>query len=51
MRSDLVREHFALPTNRRVVCAISFGYADENHPANGFRTDRAGMSEVIRFHD
>lgn len=51
VRSDLVRAHFGLPANRRVVCAISFGYADSSHPANGFRTDRALPSEVIRFHD
>jgi nitroreductase len=51
VRSDLVRAHFGLPPDRRVVCAISFGYADPDHPANGFRTDRAPASEVVRFQD
>lgn len=51
IRSDLVREHFGLPADRRIVCGISFGYADPDHPANGFRTRRAALSEVIRFHD
>ena len=51
IRSDLVREHFGLPADRRIVCGISFGYADPHHPANGFRTSRAPLSEVVRFHD
>jgi nitroreductase len=51
IRSDLVRRHFGLAEDRRIVCGISFGYADRDHPANGFRTDRAPFSEVVRFHD
>lgn len=51
IRSDLVRAHFGLPASRRVVCAISFGYEDTNHPANSFRTERAATADVIRFHD
>lgn len=47
--SDFVRDHFALPPERRIVCGISFGYADPAHPANGFRTGRAGLSEVVRY--
>ncbi len=45
--ADVVRRHLALPDNRQVVCAISFGKADSNHPANNFRTPRAPLSEVI----
>lgn len=41
-----IRAHFGLPETRLIVCAISFGYADEDHPANGFRTGRAGLSEI-----
>ncbi len=46
-RPALVRAHFGLPDDRRVVCGISFGYADEQHPANGFRTTRVGLNEVV----
>ena len=46
-RADVVRRHLALPDNRQVVCAISFGKADSNHPANSFRTPRAPVEEVI----
>lgn len=44
--SDVVRDHFALPASRHVVCAISFGHADLDHPANAFRTDRAPQHEI-----
>ncbi len=34
-----VREYFDIPADRRLVCGISFGYEDVEHPANKFRTD------------
>ena len=45
--APLVREVLALPEDRLVLCAISFGYADETHPANAFRTERAAPSDII----
>lgn len=42
-----IRNHFALPETCRIVCAISFGYRDEDHPANSFRTDRAPLDEIL----
>jgi nitroreductase len=47
--SDLVREHFAIPDDQRFVCGISFGYADETHPANGYRTTRLEAGQAARF--
>lgn len=44
-----VREFLDLPADRLVLCAISFGYADGDHPANGFRTERADPSDVIEW--
>jgi nitroreductase len=46
---DVVREHFGLPNERRVVCGISFGYAEREHPVNRFRTDRASLEEVVTW--
>ena len=46
---DAIREHFGLPGTRRVVCGISFGYEDAAHPANGFRTTRAGLDEAVTW--
>lgn len=40
-RSELIRNFFKLGPDRRIVCGISFGFADTTHPANGFRTTRA----------
>lgn len=48
-RPALVRTHFGLPEDRRVVCGISFGLADASHPANGFRTTRAGLDEAVSW--
>ncbi len=44
-----VRAHFTLPDTRLVLCTISFGYADESHPINGFRTARAEIDEVLSW--
>jgi nitroreductase len=47
--APFVRDHFAIPPNRKVVCGIAFGYADPDHPANAFRTTRAPLDDVITF--
>ncbi|WP_237111725.1 nitroreductase [Nocardioides sp. WS12] len=45
--SDFVRTWLDIPDDQVVVCAVSFGYADEQHPVNGFRTDRAEAGGVV----
>lgn len=47
--SNVVREFFELPANRHVVCAVSLGYPDADAPANGFRTERADLSDVVQL--
>ena len=49
--SPWLRDYFGLPDNRLVVCGISFGYPDRAHPANGFRTSRAPVSEVVDWRE
>src|SRR6516165_3416991 len=49
--SGLIRRHFNLPDDRRVVCGISFGYADHAHRVNGYRTSRAAIAETVTFID
>lgn len=49
MQSRFIRAYFGIPADRRVVCGISFGYADGDHPVNGYRTDRAGVDDIVRF--
>ena len=48
---DFLREFFGLTSERKVVCGISFGYADREHPIHSYRTQRAGLSQVVRFVD
>lgn len=48
--SDAVREHLSIPDDRLIVCGIAFGYADADHPANSFRTERADLTEVVCRH-
>lgn len=46
-----VRAYLGIPDDRRLVCGISFGYEDRDHPANRFRTRRAPLSEVVTWVD
>jgi nitroreductase len=45
------REFFELPDDRLVVCAVSFGRADLEHPVNKFRTNRAEISDAVTVLD
>lgn len=44
-----LRAALAIPDDRTVLCGVSFGYADLDHPANRFRARRAPRAEVFRF--
>ena len=46
-----IRSHFKLGDDRKIVCGISFGYADREHKANGYRTTRAKLPDVATFID
>jgi len=48
-QSGLIRRHFGLGDDRRVVCGISFGYADHAHKVNSYRTSRASVDETATF--
>ncbi len=48
---QLLRELLGLPEDRKVVCGVSFGYADASHPIHSYRTERAVLSQVVRFVD
>jgi len=45
--APFVRDYFGLPEDRLLLCAISFGYADPDAPANGFRTERAAAQDIV----
>lgn len=46
-QAPVLRDWFAIPEDWLVVCGIAFGYADPDHPANAYRTERARPEEVI----
>ena len=46
---DFWRDALGIGPDRLVVCGLSFGYEDPAHPANGFRTARAPLEEVVRW--
>jgi nitroreductase len=50
-RSGLIRRHFKLGDDRRVVCGISFGFPETDHKINSYRTSRASLAEAITFVD
>ena len=49
--SPFVRAHFGIPDDRLMVCGISFGFPDDDHIVNGYRTTRAGLDEVVTWAD
>ncbi|CAB3846597.1 nitroreductase [Achromobacter piechaudii] len=49
MYPEVLRDVLGMGPDRRVVCGISFGYADTSHPANSYRTRRADLSETVNW--
>ena len=47
--SLLIRRHFNLGDDRRVICGISFGFADHAHKVNSYRTSRASVADTVTF--
>ncbi len=45
--SPILRKHVSFEEDRDLVCVISFGFEDKNHPANQFRTRRASFNEIV----
>lgn len=45
--AGFVRQYFGIGDDRIMLCAISFGYADPDHPANSFRTERAPLGDIV----
>ncbi|QYY33938.1 nitroreductase (plasmid) [Cupriavidus pinatubonensis] len=49
MQSCFIRNYFGIPDGRKMVCGISFGYADKAHPVNGYRTRRASVDDILHL--
>jgi nitroreductase len=46
--SPFIREYFQIPDDHLVLCGLSFGWGDQEHPANSFRTLRADLAEAVQ---
>jgi nitroreductase len=42
-------EFLDIPPNHMLFCGMSLGYADPDAPINKLRTERADLSEFVRF--
>lgn len=51
MKSELLHEHLGWGEDRHIVCGISFGMPDPEHPSNAFRTHRAPLADAVTFLD
>lgn len=49
--APLLHETLEIPQDRQILCAISFGYSETDHPANGFRTSRAALDAFTDWRD
>lgn len=49
--ATLIRGHFDISADRKILLGISFGYPDTDHPANNYRTARAPLHEVVSWVD
>jgi alpha-methylacyl-CoA racemase len=47
--SAFIKEYFQIDDDRMIVCAISFGYADESKGINQFRTSRSDIAGFTSF--
>ncbi|WP_425078673.1 nitroreductase [Ruegeria denitrificans] len=45
--SPFLHQYFQIPDDRLILCAVSFGYSDTDHPANSFRTERAALGDFV----
>lgn len=45
--SPFVRARYGIGEDRDLLCGIALGHAESDHPVNGYRTQRAGLDEVV----
>lgn len=49
VHGDFVRNYFSIPSDRLLLCGISFGWPDMEHASNNFRARRAEIASVAHF--
>ncbi|MEP3246320.1 MAG: AMP-binding protein [Sneathiella sp.] len=48
---SIVRKHLGFSEKEELVCGMALGYADPDHPANSFVSDRQELLDFVTFHD
>lgn len=46
---DIVRHHLHLNADQEIVCGMAVGYADWDHPINGYRTTRESTDSFSKY--
>lgn len=49
--APFLRDWFDLGDERLVLATVAFGRADPDHPANGFRTERADLAQWVQYRE
>ncbi|AFO88092.1 nitroreductase [Phaeobacter inhibens] len=49
--APMLHQFCDIPEDRNILCALSFGYGDPDHPANQFRTERAELGDFTSWRD
>ena len=47
--APFIRDYFQIPAEQLILFGVSFGWPDQDHPANAFRTTRAELEQVVRW--
>lgn len=47
---DIVRKQLGLADEQVVLCGMSLGYPDMDHPVNNYRLDRAAVTEFTKWY-
>ena len=49
-QADYVRDYLGVSASNKLVCGISFGYAETDAAVNTCTTDRAALADAVTFH-
>lgn len=49
--ADAIAGSLDIPEEKEIVLGIALGYADEVSPVNRFKTNRAALSEIVRWYE
>ena len=46
-----IRDYLAIPDNEMIFCGMAIGTADDSHPVNSLKTERAPLDEIVTFRE